>query len=297
MIKVASAPLNRDLSQFSRWLTGQGLPHRITEEEGQQAIYLASDQYGEEVEKALALYLSDQDFKSHIDQTQPVWRVARESQVQTAYPRAMPQQAPVIYAVIGLSVLIAWLTGFGQGGALLRSLLILDPFSLDADLSTMSGRWFGLIESLANGDLWRLITPDFLHFSLMHITFNLLMLWVLGGQLEIQKGSWAFINLAIFVSVFSNVAQFLDTGYLFGGMSGVVYGLIGYCWVWRRYDESIFLPEPIFRFSLVWLLIGYTPLTETLGWGQMANSAHLYGLLSGGVWGLISIGSKKARRG
>lgn len=153
----------------------------------------------------------------------------------------------------------------------------------------------GLIEMLSEGQFWRLLSPDFLHFSMLHIVFNMLMLWTLGGQLEMRKGSLAFLSMALFVSVVSNIAQLLDSGYLFGGMSGVVYGLVGYCWVWRRVNPDIFLPDALFRFSIIWLLLGYTPLTEWLGIGKMANSAHLYGLLSGLLWGWLTtnLGAKK----
>jgi GlpG protein len=50
------------------------------------------------------------------------------------------------------------------------------------------------------------------------------------------------------------------------------------------------MPDALFRFALVWLIIGYTPLTEWVGLGRMANSAHLYGLLSGLVWAWLLFG-------
>ena len=115
------------------------------------------------------------------------------------------------------------------------------------------------------------------------------MLWVLGGQLEIQKGSLSFLALIIFVSIVSNIAQLLETSYLFGGMSGVVYGLVGYCWLWRYFQPNIFFPDVLLKFSLVWLILGYTPLTEWLGLGKMANAAHLYGLIAGLIWGAITL--------
>jgi GlpG protein len=118
------------------------------------------------------------------------------------------------------------------------------------------------------------------------------MLWLLGGQLEIQKGSIAFLSLALFVSAISNVAQLFETSYLFGGLSGVVYGLVGYCWLWKHYEPEIFFPDILMKFSIVWLILGYTPVTEWLGWGRMANAAHLYGLISGLVWGGLMIALK-----
>ena len=162
-------------------------------------------------------------------------------------------------------------------------------------METLTDRFVGLSRMLETGQVWRLFSPDFLHFSLLHIVFNMLMLWTLGGQLEARKGSVSFLSMALFVSLTSNIAQLADTGYFFGGMSGVVYGLIGYCWVWRRVSPDIFMPDALFRFSVVWLMIGYTPLTEWAGLGRMANSAHLYGLISGLLWGWLTtnLGAKK----
>jgi len=192
------------------------------------------------------------------------------------------------------SIVVAWLTNFGQGGALLRALLIVNPLALEVNLNTLDGRIDGLWMMLGTGEYWRLITPDILHFSLLHICFNLVMLWVLGGQAEMKQGTLSFMLLVVVVSVCSNIAQFLDSGYFFGGLSGVVYGLFGYCWVWKRFVAGVYMPDALFRFSLIWLMVGYTPLTEWLGLGRMANSAHLYGLLSGLIWAWIvfSISSK-----
>ena len=293
MIKVADAPLNADLSHFSRWLTAQGYVHRITEEQGKQVVFMADDRLKFQVESALQRYLDDPHFREEI-QKQLHQHLSERGTFKPApvalYPRATPAQAPLIFVLIFFSILVAALSDFGQGGPILRMLLIVDPFQLDADLSSFDGRLQGLLETFAKGEIWRLLSPDFIHFNVMHITFNLLMLWILGGQLEIQKGSVAFLLQVIFVSSISNVAQFFDSGYLFGGLSGVVYGLVGYCWVWKRLAPDIFFPDILMKFSLIWLLLGYTPLTEWIGLGRMANSAHLYGLIAGVIWGGITAG-------
>lgn len=293
MIKVADAPLDADLSEFSRWLMAQGIAHRITEEQGQQVVFMADDRHKAQIQSVLRRYLEDSAFRGEIHgqlaQHGSERRAFKPAPVVN-YPRAMPSQAPIIYCLITLSILVAVFTDFGQGGPILRMLLIVDPFQFDGNLSSFNARVEILQATLLAGELWRLLSPDFIHFSVLHITFNLLMLWILGGQLEIQKGSIAFLLQVIFVSSISNVAQFFDSGYLFGGLSGVVYGLVGYCWVWKRVAPEIFFPDALMKFSVVWLLIGYTPLTEWVGLGRMANSAHLYGLIAGIVWGLITAG-------
>jgi len=296
MIPIVKVTLDTDLSTFSNWLSLKGVSHRIVEEGGEQVILMETDHVAPSIQQALSRYLEDSDFRSELElQTKQLiqLRDGNKYRFQSAqiaqYPRATPRQAPVIFVLMFVSVVFALLSDFGQGGPLLRNLLILDPFKLPMDLSTVSGRWDGLIEMLALGEVWRVVSPDFIHFNIMHISFNLLMLWVLGGQLEIQKGSLSFIALTIFVSIISNIAQLLDTSYLFGGMSGVVYGLVGYCWLWKFFQPKIFFPSALMKFCVVWLILGYTPLTEWLGWGRMANAAHLYGLLAGLLWGGVTL--------
>jgi GlpG protein len=299
MIEVARVPIESDLSIFSHWLHSQGLVHLITEELGKQVLFVESEDNVNQVKDLLQLYITDKTFKLQLDGMPK--KTIIPPQFEVLYPRALPAQAPFVYIFMLLSIAFAWLTDFGQGGQILRAFLILDPMSLRSeglvvDLNTLYGRIQGLWFTLGQGEVWRLISPGFIHFNVMHITFNLLMLWLLGGQLEIQKGSMAFLGLAFFVSAISNVAQLFETSYMFGGMSGVVYGLVGYCWLWKHYDPEIFFPDILMKFSIVWLILGYTPITEWLGWGRMANAAHLYGLISGLLWGGLMIVLKMMKR-
>ncbi|MFT5716869.1 MAG: GlpG protein [Oleiphilaceae bacterium] len=299
MIEVARVPLESDLSTFSHWLHTQGLEHLITEELGEQVLFVGSEDKEKQVKDFFQRYMTDKEFKLQLDEMPKKYII--QPQLELLYPRALPAEAPFVYIFMVFSIIFALLTDFGQGGPVLRAFLILDPLSLRSeglviDLNTLYGRIQGLLATIGQGEIWRLISPGFIHFNVMHITFNLLMLWLLGGQLEIQKGSLAFLALAFFVAAVSNVAQLFETSYLFGGLSGVVYGLVGYCWLWKHYEPEIFFPDILMKFSLGWLILGYTPVTEWLGWGRMANAAHLYGLISGLVWGGLTIALKAKKR-
>lgn len=294
MTRISEVSLEIDLSRFSQWLRSQGVMHRIIEEGGCQVLYVQNEPLKDQILLALQRYLAEPAVHDQLNQwvdinTSPLQGKLPLSNARSLYLRATPYQAPVIFIMIVVSTVVAFMSDFGSGGPFIRHFLILDPFTLDTDLSSALGRWHGLMDTLAMGEFWRVISPDFIHFSVMHITFNLLMLWVLGGQLEVQKGSLSFLALVIFVSIASNIAQLLETSYLFGGMSGVVYGLVGYCWLWRYFQPTIFFPDALLKFSLVWLVLGYTPFTEWLGLGKMANAAHLYGLLAGLLWGAITL--------
>ncbi len=292
MRRIADVPIDTDLSRFSQWLYAQGVDHRIAEEHGVLVLYLENPMLAEDVLMALKRYLEDAGAQEKLDS----WVASEAHRIQALrvpryalYMRATPVQAPIIFLLIALSLLIAMISDFGHSSTFVRYLLILDPYAGFPELHNAYGRWSALLETMVRLEFWRLLTPDLIHFNVMHITFNLLMLWVLGGQLEIQKGSLSFLALVVFVSIVSNVAQLLETHFLFGGLSGVVYGLVGYCWVWKHFQPEIFFPDALLKFALVWLILGYTPLTEWVGLGRMANAAHLYGLLSGLIWGAVTL--------
>jgi GlpG protein len=135
-----------------------------------------------------------------------------------------------------------------------------------------------------DGQYWRLLTPIFLHFGWLHITFNSLWMWELGALIEQRLGSLLLLALVLLCGIGSNVAQHLASGpSLFGGMSGVVYALLGFCWVYNTLlpDRYLAVPRPIIAFMLLWLVFCMVAPTELLGIGSIANAAHLAGLLLG----------------
>jgi GlpG protein len=86
------------------------------------------------------------------------------------------------------------------------------------------------------------------------------------------------------IGIASNVAQFLWVGSaLFGGLSGVIYGLAGYCWLWSKLlpGQRFNMPDNLFYALVAIMLIMMTGIFGTLGLGEIANTAHFIGLISG----------------
>lgn len=125
----------------------------------------------------------------------------------------------------------------------------------------------------------RLLGPAFFHFSWLHIVFNTMWWWQLGGSIEKELGKGALINLFLVSAVASNIGQFIVSGPNFGGLSGVVYGLVGYVWWygWLAPEKGLSLSKPIIGILLFWLLLGFANVLPV----NMANTAHLLGLISG----------------
>ena len=137
---------------------------------------------------------------------------------------------------------------------------------------------------------WRLITPIFIHFSFAHLAFNCLWIFILGEKIENTDGSLIFILLVIFSAILSNCLQYFWTETsLFGGLSGVIYGLIGFCMIIEfdsQYDRYK-LPPALYLFMIVWLLLGFAGILDLFGFGSVANFAHLGGLISGILFAMI----------
>jgi GlpG protein len=143
------------------------------------------------------------------------------------------------------------------------------------------------------GQVWRLITPIFIHFGVIHILFNMLWLFDLGGVIERMQGSRRLGVLVGITGVVGNMAQFWWSGPDFGGMSGVIYGLLGYVWIQGRINPraGLILHQQIAIMMLAWFVLCWTGLI-----GSVANMAHTMGLVSGLILGWMYSPDKSLKR-
>jgi len=138
---------------------------------------------------------------------------------------------------------------------------------------------------------WRLVGPAFFHFSWLHIVFNTMWWWQLGGAIENVRGKRTLLSLFFASAILSNLAQFLVTGANFGGLSGVVYAVVGYVWWagWLAPQIGLSLSKPIVGFLLFWLLLGFANILPV----NVANAAHLLGLVTGCLLAWLDFGGAK----
>ena len=127
--------------------------------------------------------------------------------------------------------------------------------------------------------LWRWFSHSLLHFSLLHILFNLMWWWYLGGAVEKRLGSGKLIVITLISALLSGWMQAKFSGIWFGGLSGVVYALMGYAWLRGERDpeSGIYLERGLMGFAILWLVIGYFGVFGL----AIANAAHVTGLLVG----------------
>jgi GlpG protein len=150
----------------------------------------------------------------------------------------------------------------------------------------------GFLPEVRHGEVWRLITPIFIHMNLVHLLFNMLWLKDLGSMIEARKGTWTLFLLVLVIGVGSNVAQDFVNGAAFGGMSGVVYGLFGYIWMRGRFDPASFLP---LSSTTVIIMVGwfFLCLLQLPFMPPVANTVHGVGLAMGMFWGAAPPLAKK----
>jgi membrane associated rhomboid family serine protease len=188
----------------------------------------------------------------------------------TKTPMPLKKYSVVSILLILFSVAMAGISNMGELPDALQPWMIASPGSTGLD-------------DIASGQIWRLVTPIFIHFGPLHLLFNMMWIWDLGKLMETKKGIGFYLGFVLVVGVASNLAQYLFTGAPnFGGMSGVVYGMFGYLWTLGRSDPSagFMLNKNVVVMMLAWLVLCWTGLL-----GPIANGAHTAGLLIGAAWG------------
>jgi GlpG protein len=147
------------------------------------------------------------------------------------------------------------------------------------------------LNRILSGEIWRLITPIFLHSNILHIVFNCWAISLEGTMIETARGTTRLAILVLVSAVASNLGQYLymdkaapEALHLFGGLSGVGYALFGYLWMKGQYEpeQGMILHPNAITAMLMWLVFCMT------GWvGPIANAAHVVGLIVGVAFGVM----------
>lgn len=283
-VEALRRPLQEDLSGFVGLLRRLQVPHRVSEERGAQVLWVPSQPLAEQVR---ALYLSYP-------------QGAAEEQVPTPAQPSRPGLVAQLGAswmttlVLLLTLVVAGVTLLGENFAALRWLTFQD-FQIQGEYLYFQP-WTA---SLAAGQWWRLLSPMLIHFGILHLAMNALWYWELGRRIEYRHGGLALLGLTLLFGLLSNFAQFWFGGpSLFGGLSGVLYGLLGYCWIFQLLapTPACQLPRGVLAMMLIWLLVCLSGVIDTLGLGAIANAAHVGGLLAGCAAGLIGGARARLRR-
>lgn len=267
---------------FGDYLTSVNIRNLVEPESDSWAVWVYAEDQIDAGHSALAGYLenpADAKFQRASEAATAIRQ--REKQNETQYAKRVRTRANL------------WPV-FGFGSVTFLLIIASVIVTLLCGNSVRAGRFFmisqtvglGFLPEVREGQVWRLITPIFVHMGLQHLAFDMYALYVLGGLVESRQGPGKLLWLVLVLGVVSNVGQYYHDGPLFGGMSGVVYGLFGYAWIRGKVDPSSgYYLDPI----TIALMLGWYFLCLFNVIGLIANAAHTSGLVLGMLWGALPL--------
>ncbi|MFK7931783.1 MAG: rhomboid family intramembrane serine protease [Myxococcota bacterium] len=333
--------LQQRASDFSDVLDGNQIGHSLDATDAGTEVWVLNDSDLPQARSLLQSWTDNPDAAEFADAAkaaaaqraesraravESIQRLSRQDRAQRA-----PTLGPVTVVVIGLSVLLT-LLGVGSLQELPLAITSLPSservawaFTDDVALWTgPDGPFVPFLYNIRQGEVWRLITPIFVHVGgLFHLGFNAYWFWHFGRQIETRKGSLYLLALVVGTGVLSMLAQYsvgwalidvdvwlanepMDFGLLHriylggptgGGLSGVVYGLFGTILAKSALDKfsGLGISSSTAAILGIWLLICFAGrpvsidgvvVTHGLA-GNIANIAHLAGLVVGLLWGAV----------
>lgn len=293
MRQISSLP-NQSLAKIIHdYLFVKNIENTVEPEEGGTwSLWIHDDAHIDEARDILTRFLSnpnDPEFQRHSLKAEFLRARQRKEEtrakkqfvdIRTSWYRQQARTGKLTLSLIIISVIVAVISGLGSNIKLIQPLFI-------TDYQVIGGyvQWRAGLPEITHGQVWRLFTPMFIHFGFIHILFNMLWLKDLGTMIEFRQGTYVLGALVLVVAALSNLGQYLVSGPTFGGMSGVVYGLLGYIWIRGKYDpqSGLYLHRTVVIWMIAWFVICLTGVI-----GNVANTAHGVGLAVGVVWGFIS---------
>ncbi|BAE75602.1 Rhomboid protease GlpG [Sodalis glossinidius str. 'morsitans'] len=264
MIRVTALSNARLALAFIDYMKTQGVDMELRPQGRYAELWLAQDEKLAQVESALEAFLLD---PQHPRYQAASWRTGSlhyrgetGAGLRGWLPALRQQAGPLTLGVTALCVLVFFLMA-----------LIGDDRVMAALLYPAGPAQYGQI--------WRWVSHAFLHFSLLHLLFNVVWWWYLAGLTERYRGRASLAILFVLSAVVSGMVQSHFSGIFFGGLSGVVYALMGYVW-WhgeKNPGGPLFMPLGVIVFALLWLIAGYFNILGI----AIANAAHVAGLVTG----------------
>lgn len=281
---------------FTDYLAGLNISAHIEAQSSEWSIWIRDEDRLAEAKAALARYRTDPQqpdwLKQAIDfrQSQEPIHVAEAIETPEPWQRQLSNTAasiPFTLTLVWLCIFVALASDLGQSltSSAMQSLAFCNPTHiLNIPAADASGT-----QDLRAGEIWRVVTPTFLHFGPLHLAFNVILLLQFGRLFELKWGVYRLALIVLLTATVGNVGQYVCGGSsLFGGFTGVIFGLVAYGWV-RTYtapeEELPMSIEPVI-ILLVVLILGFGGVMDSMFASPpvatvLANWSHLFGMLTG----------------
>jgi GlpG protein len=295
--QIGTLPKNLDHRVLGDHLLSMGMKARFDERPDGWLVWIYDENQLERAEAELHAYLSDPD-DARFEQAGQAAKLARKKEetldreyrknfrfVTDQWSGLRVRRRPLTMALVITSAVVFVLGESPVGSKVEKVLTISEP-----RFDPQRGWYDNGLTDIEAGQIWRLVTPIFLHFGLLHIVFNCWMTIVEGTLIETGRGTLRLAMLVLVSAVISNLGQYYfmsqyepEKLHLFGGLSGVGYALFGYLWMKGMYEpeQGMILHPNTINTMLIWLVLCMTGLL-----GPIANAAHVVGLVVGIVFGV-----------
>ncbi len=276
---------------FGGYLSSLDIRNMVEPDSQGWAVWIYSEDQIESGSQALEAFLknpADRSFQNAAEtaaaaeQRQRREQAAFSKRVRTAdqiWKRS--DTAPLTLFLIGASVVVTLFAGLNN------------PSLPNVRWLLVSEGGPGFLPEVQSGQIWRLITPIFIHFGPMHLIFNMLVFYDLGKMLEMTQGTKRLALLVVVIGAGSNIGQYMIADPYFGGMSGVLYGMVGYIWLRSQCDpgSGLMLSPMTLGVMLVWFFLCLFKIIP-----GVANGTHAVGLVMGIIWGAFPMVKRILRK-
>jgi rhomboid protease GluP len=183
------------------------------------------------------------------------------------------RRTTVTYVIFGVNIFIFLLMGLAGGS------------HSDSMLLGFGVKYNPLIDQ---GEIWRLVTPIFLHIGPLHIFFNSYAIWIVGPQVEKLYGGARFTIIYILTGIAGVAGSYwYHPDVPSAGASGAIFGLFGALLVFGyKYRSTI---PPMFQRAVGKGVFPVIAINLFLGYmiPNVDNSAHVAGLISGALLAFV----------
>lgn len=269
-ILVLQASPDINLSPITERLWQSNIPHRVVMNKGSQDLWVAREEDAQQVKIWVQQWQAGELSAKPDAAEKTPWQV----NVQQALMFA--SQFPFTVVTLLAIVIIFALQQLGVIGV--------KEWLLKPEL--WSGQKLDLVSFWQN-PLYLWFSPALVHLSVMHIVMNGFWWWVLGGEVERRDGHLRLLLLTLVLGVGAGFAQYLAVGPFFAGLSGVVYGLMGWVWARQTFKHSQYqLPGWLFPFMIaamvIIMLVDGVMMDFNIG-----HESHLAGAILGVILGVL----------
>jgi rhomboid protease GlpG len=299
--QIGTLPKKHDPRIFGDYLLSLGLKSRIDDRPEGWLIWILDEDKVPRATEELKTYLDHPDDPRYLQATWAADAARRkEAKLDREYRKNFREvtdlwsglrirRRPLTMGLVMVSVAVFLLEHSSRANGVLEA-LIFTTWNRDP----VHGWYNNGLAPILSGEVWRLVTPIFLHFGFPHILFNCWATMIEGTMIELGRGTFRLLILVLVSAVLSNLGQHyydmqhLDPGrpHIFGGLSGVCYAMFGYLWMKGQYEpeQGMILHPNTITMMLFWLVLCMTGLV-----GPIANAAHVVGLLVGVAFGLLRL--------